>query len=244
MPPEEAANMKTLAIIPAYNEERNIGAVASVAKSLFPGIEILVVNDGSSDNTGKVASAAGAIVAAHPFNMGYGVSLQTGYKYAVKHGYDFIVQLDADGQHDPKYISDLLAQVRDDSADFVLGSRFTLAVKYDAPFARRIGMLLFGKLVSFIIGQKITDSTSGFQAMNSKVARFFTEDLYPCDYPDADVIILLHKAGFRIKEVGLVMYEKHDHKSMHSGLKPFYYIFKMTLSIFVTLLRKRPRPER
>lgn len=238
--------MKTLVIIPAYNEQAYIGDVVRKIKSYLPSLDILVVDDGSTDATAAVVKNCGVLVVRHPFNMGYGVSLETGYKYADRNKYDFVVQMDGDGQHDPKYIKDLLQEVENGAADVVIGSRFTSGVKYETHLNRRIGMFLFSKLVSLIVGIKITDSTSGFQALNNKVVKFLTNDVYPCDYPDADVIIMLHRAGFRIKEVPLVMYKKDDPKSMHSGLKPIYYIFKMTLSIFVTLLRVMPnnRKER
>ena len=236
--------MKTLIVIPVYNEESNIGGVIKEIKGHYPGLDILVVDDGSCDATARIARDLGVLVIEHPFNMGYGVSLQTGYKYADKKGYNFIVQMDGDGQHDPKYIKELIREIEDDSADVVVGSRFISNVKYKAPLNRRIGMFLFSKLVSLIVKQKITDSTSGFQGLNNKAFKFLTNDIYPCDYPDADVIIMLHRTGFRIKEVSLSMYKNRTSKSMHSGLKPIYYVLKMTLSIFVTILRKTPIPER
>jgi len=233
--------MKTLVIIPAHNEEANIYGIIRRIKDYSGALDVLVVDDGSTDQTAHLAREAGAIVARHPFNMGYGVALQTGYKYADKQGYELVVQMDGDGQHDPKYISELSSSIREGLADVVIGSRFLSGEVYRAPINRRIGIFLFSSLVSLLIGQSITDSTSGFQALNSKVVRFFTGDIYPCDYPDADVIIMLHRAGFRIREIPLVMHRRQGAKSMHSGLKPLYYVFKMTLSILVTLLRKMPR---
>lgn len=236
--------MKILLIIPAYREEKNIAEVVEKAKNHCPELDILVVDDGSGDYTSSIAANCGALAIKHPFNLGYGAALQTGYKYAASRGYDIVVQMDADGQHDPKYIKGLVEEIRGRRADVAIGSRFLSGVKYRTRLNRRIGMLLFGRLVSLIVGQKITDSTSGFQALNKDVVAFLTGDIYPFDYPDADVIIMLHRAGFRIKEVPLVMYSKDGPKSMHSGLKPLYYIFKMALSIFVTVLRKTPKAER
>lgn len=237
--------MKVLVIIPAYNEEANIADVLRKTKSYFPDLDILVVDDGSNDGTARIAKDSGALVIMHPFNLGYGVALQTGYKYADINKYDFVVQMDGDGQHDPKYIKELFEEVKNGTADVIIGSRFIsdVEVKYDAPLNRRIGMFLFSKLVSLIVRHNITDSTSGFQALNRKTFKFLTSEIYPCDYPDADVIIMLHRAGFRIKEIPLVMYRKYGQKSIHSGLKPIYYIFKMALSIFVTLLRSMPKSE-
>lgn len=234
----------TLVLIPAYNEERQIAGVIERIRSAIPECDILVVNDGSRDATAVVARAAGAAVVSHPFNMGYGVTIQTGYKFAKAAGYDFLIQIDGDGQHDPAFIPRLLEPVRSGKADFVLGSRFLGEQSYRPPLVRRIGILFFRKLVSIVIGREITDPTSGYQAMNSSVIRFFTGDIFPCDYPDADMLITLHLAGFSIMELPVRMYANVEGKSMHSGLKPLYYVFKMCLSIFVTLLRKRERQVR
>jgi hypothetical protein len=230
---------KILTIIPAYNEGVRIGEVVRKVREMYPQYGVVVVNDGSRDDTAQAARAAGAEVISHPFNMGYGVAIQTGYKYALAKGYDFLVQIDGDGQHDPVFIQNLLAPVLADETDFALGSRFLGEESYEPSPARRVGMIFFRRLVSWLIGQRITDSTSGFQAFNRRVIRFFTTEVFPCDYPDADMLITLHRAGFRIKEVPVQMHANVAGKSMHSGLKPFYYMFKMLLSIAVTLLRKK-----
>jgi glycosyltransferase involved in cell wall biosynthesis len=208
-------------------------------KRAVPEMSILVVNDGSDDSTASISRAAGAIVVTHPFNMGYGVTIQTGYKYALIHNYDYIVQLDADGQHDPSCIPALLAPVVERKSDIAIGSRFLEGV-YKPPFARRLGMAFFRGIVSFVTGMSMTDTTSGFQAFNRDIIRFFSTDIFPFDYPDADMLITLHRAGFRMTEVPVRMSEKREGNSMHGGIKPVYYIFKMFLSILVTLLRERP----
>jgi glycosyltransferase involved in cell wall biosynthesis len=228
---------KNLIIIPAYNEEKRISAVISAIRNFAADFNILVVNDASTDRTAQLAMAAGARLLNLPFNMGYGVALQTGFKYAIRNDYEYAVQMDADGQHEPWFIERLLEVVVRGEADIAIGSRF-LEGGYQAQFFRRIGMLLFGGLASVIIRQRITDPTSGFQALNRKVMEFYAGDSYPVDFPDADVIIMLHRAGLKIKEVPVKMYPDAEKKSMHSGLKPVYYIFKMFLSILVTLLRR------
>jgi glycosyltransferase involved in cell wall biosynthesis len=230
---------KSLIVIPAYNEEKNIARVIKDIKINSPSVEILVVNDGSGDATSIIAKASGAMVIDLAFNMGYGVALQTAYKYAVLEGYHYVVQLDGDGQHDAKYINVLLEELKKEETDVVIGSRFLMGKVYKASLSRRAGMMLFNSITSIIIGQKVTDCTSGYQGIGRSVLKFFTKDIYPCDYPDADVLIMLHFAGFRIKEVPVVMFPNKDGKSIHEGLKPVYYIFKMFLSIFVTLLRER-----
>ena len=230
--------MKILVLIPAYNEGAGIAGVIAGIRRVAPENDILVVNDGSNDSTAEVAEAAGAVVASHPFNMGYGVAIQTGYKYASAHSYDVIVQIDGDGQHDPAYIPALLKPVLAHEIDFVLGSRFLGEGIYTPDWARRMGMCLFRTLVSWKIGYRITDSTSGYQAFNRNVIRFFTSEAFPNDYPDADVLITLHLAGFKITEVPVRMYSNINGTSMHRGLMPFYYIFKMLLSISVLLFRR------
>ena len=232
---------KVLIIIPAYNEGERIGDVVHQVREMFPDYDVAVINDGSKDDTARTARAAGALDVSHPFNMGYGVAIQTGYKFALAKGYDFALQMDGDGQHDPAFITQLLAPVMAGETDLALGSRFLGTESYEPSLARKAGMLFFRRLISFLIGTRITDSTSGFQAFNRKVIRYFTTEVFPCDYPDADMLLTLHRAGFRIKEVPVKMYASASGKSMHTGWMPFYYIFKMMLSIFVTLLRKKGR---
>jgi glycosyltransferase involved in cell wall biosynthesis len=234
--------VKTLVLIPAFNEAARIGPVVQKVREMCPEYDVVVINDGSRDNTVAAAQAAGAEVVSHPFNMGYGVAIQTGYKYALRKDYDFLVQMDGDGQHDPSFIPQLLAPVVAGKNDFVLGSHFLGVESYEPSLARRFGMAFFRQLVSRLIGQRITDSTSGFQAFNRRVIRFFTTEVFPCDYPDADMLITLHRAGFHIGEAPVRMYANAEGKSMHSGWKPIYYMFKMLLSIFVTLLRKKEKP--
>jgi hypothetical protein len=243
--PLNSHGQRTLILIPAFNEELRLGKVLSGIKALHPLVDILVVDDGSKDGTTRAAESNGALCVAHPFNMGYGVALQTGYKYALRHNYDFLVQMDGDGQHDPSFIKALLDPVQKGQADVVIGSRFLASgpggadsERYRAPFARRVGMKIFGTIASLCIRQWVSDPTSGYQAMSNKVFHSLAGDKFPVDYPDADVIIMLHKAGYRIREVPVRMFPSPDNKSMHSGFKPLYYIFKMLLSIFVTLLRK------
>lgn len=234
---------RILIIIPAFNEGDRIHEIVRQVREMHRNYDIVVVNDGSRDDTAPAARAAGAFVVSHPFNLGYGVAIQTGYKFALAKGYDFVVQMDGDGQHDPTCIPQLLEPVMKDQADFSLGSRFLGTKSYAPSLARRFGMIFFRWLISALIKTRITDSTSGFQAFNRKVIRYFTTEVFPCDYPDADMLLTLHRAGFRIKEVPVRMHAAVSGKSMHAGWMPLYYIFKMLLSIFVTLLRKKDIPQ-
>jgi len=167
-------------------------------------------------------------------------------KFALEKGYACIIQMDGDGQHDPAYVGELLSVVRSGEADVALGSRFKSEGKkgtYKAGFVKKAGMEFFSLLTSMLIGQKVTDPTSGYQALNNKVLKFYASDIYPFDFPDADVLIMLHRAGFRIREVPVVMHQSQNNRGMHRGMVPVYYVFKMFLSIFVELLRKTPKEE-
>jgi glycosyltransferase involved in cell wall biosynthesis len=229
---------KTLVIIPAFNEEKQIATVVHQVKREVPEALVLVVNDGSSDQTEARALASGAKVLSHPFNMGYGVTLQTGYKYALKYGFEYVLQMDGDGQHDPRYLPALLKEVKEGSADIIVGSRFLGEGDYQAPRVRKIGIHLFRFIASRLCGQKITDPTSGYQALNRRAIKFCAQDCFPGDYPDADVLVMFHRAGLSIHEVPVQMHQNSHGHSMHSGLKPLYYTYKMFLSIALNLLRK------
>ena len=243
--------MKTapLVLIPAFNEEKTIAAVVSRVLEVLPEAEVVVVDDGSRDSTAALASSAGAKVLSLPFNLGYGSALQTGFKYALSRPFGYLVTIDGDGQHDPACITDLIRELDRGDWDLVIGSRFLSSPdrpdwSYQAPLMRRLGMRFFSSLTSLIVGQRITDPTSGYLAMRRGVVEFCTQDIYPIDYPDADVIIMLHRAGFKISEAPVKMRDDPEGDSMHQGLRPLYYIFKVLLSILVTLLRQRPRLER
>lgn len=232
---------RVIAIIPALNEEKNIRAVISGIKKAAPLVHVLVVDDGSTDNTAGVAKKNGAKVINLPFNMGYGAALQTGFKYALRHGFEFAVQIDGDCQHDPASLPELLLPIITKKADVALGSRFLGAATYPIPIVRKTGIIIFGAIVSAITGKKITDPTSGYQALGrAAITRLYASSHYPADFPDADVIIMLHRAGLKVCEVPVVMHPSPDNKSMHKGVKPLYYVFKMFLSIFLAMLRKNP----
>ncbi|MGA1871604.1 MAG: glycosyltransferase family 2 protein [bacterium] len=229
---------KILIVIPAYNEEKNIAKVIATIKNHFQNATIVVINDGSEDKTGKYAQAAGAKLINLPYNMGYGVALQTGFKYALRNKYQYVIQMDADGQHEPSNIPCLLKPLFSAEADVVIGSRFLNNTKYKLSPFKKLGMKIFGFLASILTGQKVTDPTSGYQALNMNGLKFYASEYYPVDFPDADVIIMLHRVGLRVKEVPVTMYQNPDNMYMHTRLKAVYYIFKMFLSIFVTLLRE------
>jgi len=235
---------RLLVVLPAYNEEGRVGAVVGDVLRTLPEADVLVIDYGSEDATAAEAVGAGALVLTLPINGGYGTALQTGYKYAVRHGYTLVGQIDADGQHRAEYLSKMLAVLHEDSADVVVGSRFLAKDgHYETPFARSLGIRLFARLASLATGQLVTDPTSGFQVMRVEIARLFTRDVFPVDYPDADILILLHRTGYRVRELPVQM-RPSPGRSMHSTQSTPYYIYKMLLSILVTMLRPRAKVSR
>jgi len=231
---------KVLVVIPAYNEHGRIGEVVRAVKGVLPSAKILVVNDCSSDDTGKEAVDAGAFVVTHIINLGYGAALETGYLYALQYGYELIVQMDGDGQHLPDEVPKILAPVLDGEADIVIGSRYLFSKNnYNTSFVRKAGQKFFGTILSVISGYKITDPTSGFQCLNRNAFELFSRGQFPHDFPDADVLLMAHYAGFRVKEVPVVMRKRSGGESMHDGLKPLYYVIKMILAITMVFLSQR-----
>ena len=232
---------KKCIIIPACNEERNIASVIAGIRACCD-IDLVVIDDGSTDATTAIARESGALVIRHPFNMGYGAALQTGYKYALRKDYDILLQMDADGQHKPEFIPELFGPVENLECDVAIGSRFLERSQYETGIFKTVAIKLFRQVIRMTTGEHITDPTSGYQCLNRKVFEFFTEDHFPCDYPDANVIIMLHRSGFRIKEIPVVMLPNPQARSMHRGaITITYYFFKVFLSIFVTLIRKNKR---
>jgi glycosyltransferase involved in cell wall biosynthesis len=230
---------KTLVIIPAHNESENIGRVLDEIRSTALGLDVLLVDDCSTDGTAGIARQRGALVLHLANNLGYGGAVQSGFRYAVHYGYDYCVMMDADGQHAAACVPDLLAVVRSGQADVALGSRVLGRMEYQTTIAKRVGMTFFSQVVSRITGHRVTDPTSGFQALSRDVMRFFAFDNYPVDFPDADTILLLHFAGFRLVEVPVIMRERWSGESkLHSSWKPIYYVIKMMLSISIVLLRQ------
>lgn len=236
----EGKDYKSLAvIIPAFNEAGSIAGVIKDIRDHYPSAEIVVVDDGSADGTSAIAREAGSAVLKLPVNIGYGAALQTGFLYAIENNIAYAVIMDGDGQHLAGEIEKVLNPVTAEGYDLVIGSRYSGEEIYEGPFIRKLGSYLFARLTSFSLGFKVTDPTSGFQAMNRRIMKFFVTPVYPSDYPDADILIASKRNGFRLKEVSVKMLIDSTGGSMHSGIKPLYYIFKMLFSIFLTFLRKK-----
>ncbi|NMB33611.1 MAG: glycosyltransferase family 2 protein [Clostridium sp.] len=228
--------MKVLIIIPAYNEESTIGNVIRQIYAKMPDADVIVINDGSDDNTLKYARSAGAKVIDLPYNLGIGGAMQTGYIYAKDNDYDVAVQVDADGQHDPAYIQDLLKPICSHEADVVVGSRYISKTNYKSSMPRRIGMIFFSFFVSILINQKFRDTTSGFRAVNRKVIHYFS-DHYPVDYPEVDVLLRLKKRNFKIVELPVEMHKRQGGKSSITTLRSLYYFLKVSLCLAIGILK-------
>lgn len=232
-------------MVPAYNEEEALPAVIRALHAEVPEFDVLVVNDGSTDATAQVARAEGARVLTHPFNLGIGGAVQSGFQYALDNGYDYCVQVDADGQHSPTEIAKLRAAMADDAQlDMVVGSRFmTDDYHYPAPIARRTGIHIFAFVCSRIVGQRVSDPTSGFRLCNRRAIQLFARD-YPHDYPEVEAILLLHYHRLRMREVPVQMYERGGGvSSISTSGKSAYYMIKVLLAIAVGLFRARPAVE-
>lgn len=197
--------MKVLAIIPAYNEEGNIEALISKIREFE--IDIIVINDNSTDQTLKIIKKLQVDYIDLPCNLGIGGAVQTGYTYGVKNGYDIAIQIDGDGQHNPKYIQDLINPIIRNEADMVIGSRYINKEGFQSTFLRRIGIKYFSYLIKILTGKKITDPTSGFRACNLKTMFYFSK-YYPIDYPEPESITALLRQNSEILEIPVTMLER------------------------------------
>ena len=233
----ESANCKTCAIIPAYNEEKNIGLVIADVQNHQPHIKIVVINDASRDKTEMTVREMGETVVSLPINLGIGGAVQTGLKYARDAGFDFAIQFDGDGQHLAGEIEKILTPVIDGDADVVIGSRFLDNGGYKSGFARRIGVKIFQMVNSLMVGSKITDNTSGFRAYNRKAIAFLAR-YYPQDYPEPEAVIELYRNRFRIREVPVVMRERASGASSIRLSRSLYYMVKCLMANLIAFSRK------
>lgn len=238
--PPDSATARIAVIVPAYNEERSIAAVIEAIHAHDERLEIVVINDGSSDHTEAAARGTGlATVVNLPINLGIGGAVQTGFMYAATGGHDIAIQIDGDGQHNPWEVAGLIEPILAGEADVTIGSRFCEQREgFKSTFVRRLGIRLFELVGSLLIRQRITDSTSGFRAYNRRAIDFLSTR-YPQDYPEPEAVILLGKNGFTIKEVFVTMSERRDGLSSISGLASLYYMIKVLLAIFMVALRGR-----
>jgi glycosyltransferase involved in cell wall biosynthesis len=238
---ERLSGRRRIAIVPALNEEGNVRAVIDEIRAFDPGLEICVVDDGSVDRTAAVAAEAGAHVLRLPFNLGIGGAVQTGFRYAFEQGYQLAVRVDGDGQHDPAQLARVLEPVLDGSADIVVGSRFAGSEGYRSSRSRRAGIRLLAWTVSALVRQRVTDTTSGFQALNRDGIRLFAAD-YPHDYPEVEATVMVVKHRLRLAEVPVSMRERAAGRSSITAFRSIYYMVKVLLAIFVGVFRRNVVP--
>ena len=234
--------MTKIAIVPAYNEGEAIGGVVDELHAFDPEIVVLVIDDASQDLTAERARARGALVVSLPYNLGIGGAVQTGFRYAAKHGYTLAVRVDGDGQHDPAELLPLCTAVLEGVADIRVGSRFAGADGYQSSAARRVGINILARTVSVLTRQRVTDTTSGFQVLNRKAIELFALD-YPHDYPEVEAAVMVHKHRLRLMEVPVRMRERSAGRSSIRGLRSGYYMAKVMLAILVGAMRRRATPQ-
>ena len=228
--------MRTLVIVPAYNEQESLPGVIGDLRRHAPGTDIIVVNDGSRDGTSGVAGRLGVPMLSLPFNLGIGGAMQAGYRYAQRHGYDVAVQFDGDGQHRAEEVAKLLEPIASGSADLVVGSRFLEPGGYRVPFMRRLGIRVFAVILSLILGTKVTDTTSGFRAASRRALEFFSR-AYPEDYPEVESLVLLHKCGMQVAEVAVQMSDRTGGRSSITFVRSVYYMVKVLLAVMIDLIK-------
>lgn len=230
--------MRTLAIIPAFNEAQSIAKVIFAIKQHRPDMDIVVVNDGSTDATGAAARRTGqAHVIDLPVNLGIGGAVQTGYLYADRHGYDIAVQIDGDGQHDPAELARIMDPVREGRTECCIGSRFVENRGFRSTAARRAGIHFFSWMIRMMTGRWLTDPTSGFRAVGKKGIHLFAH-YYPDDYPEVEAIVLLLRKGYRVEETPVRMRGREAGHSSITPLKSLYYMVKVSLAVIMTRLRE------
>lgn len=234
---------KILIILPALNEARNISKTVERVRKNVAWADVLVINDGSIDETRQKAEEAGAIVLNMPYNVGIGAAVQTGFKFAARHGYEFVARLDGDGQHHSKDTLRLLEVVQAGEYDVAIGSRFLGDGDYGTPPMRKLGIAIISGLLSLITKRRVTDPTSGFSAFNRRAILLFA-NLYPHDYPEPEAIVLCHKGGLRVLEIAVTFHEReHGVSQFTVPTRSVYYMLKVTLAILINMLRRAPTAD-
>lgn len=227
-----------LVIIPAYNEAETIADVIARLQQEAPECSVVVIDDGSQDNTVKIVDEIeGVELIRLPYNLGIGGAMQTGFKYALRHGYDIAVQCDADGQHPASEVQTLVQHIENGTADLIVGSRYVADTGYTPSMWRRVGKSLLSRMVDTLVGGGITDTTSGFRAMNRKVLSLFARH-YPEDYPEPETLVIVHKAGLKAAEVPVQMRPRQGGVTSIGPKHAAYYMVKVALAIFIDAFRK------
>jgi glycosyltransferase involved in cell wall biosynthesis len=233
--------VKKIAIVPALNEQGSIGRVIDEIRAFDEKLDVLVVDDGSADRTAVVARSKGAVVLRLPFNLGIGGAVQTGFRYAHERGYDLAVRVDGDGQHDPAQLARVVEPVVNGEVDICVGSRFVSNDGYRSSATRRLGIRVLAWTASALTKQRVTDPTSGFQAVNRQGIALFAAD-YPHDYPEVEAIVMVEKHRLRLREVPVAMRERQHGRSSITAARSVYYMAKVLLAILVGIFRRSVVP--
>ncbi|HZZ83554.1 MAG TPA: glycosyltransferase family 2 protein [Anaeromyxobacteraceae bacterium] len=236
--------MRVLAIVPAYNEARNLPGTLAALRRAAPGCDVCVVDDGSTDATARVASRLGATVLREPVNLGIGGAVQTGYRWAEARGYDVAVQVDGDGQHDPAWLAALIEPIARGEADLVVGSRFLPGAGegFRSTPVRRAGIRYLALFLRLRCGVRVTDPTSGFRAASRRAIELFARR-YPSDYPEPEAIAVAARAGLRVAEVPVAMTERQHGRSSIDAWRTLYYLVKVSLALLLLPVRETARRE-
>jgi len=235
-------NKRLVVMIPAYNEEESLARVIANVRGAIPFADIVVINDGSHDKTKFVGRESGAHVVNLPFNLGIGSAMQTGFLFARDNGYDFAIQVDGDGQHDPREIEVILTPVIHGEADVIAGARYIEDRGYITPLPRRVGIIILSSIISLAVRRRVTDPTSGFRASNRRAIEYCARD-YPYDYPEPESVVQFFKAGLKMREVPVTMNPRYGGRSSITPFRSFYYMIKVILAILIDLLRETPRVQ-
>lgn len=229
--------MKILAIIPALNEDETLRGVIQGIRTFLPHADILVVNDGSTDATSDIARDEGVLVLEHPYNMGIGATMQTGFLHALRNGYDVAIQVDGDGQHNPEFLPSLIQPILVGKSNVVIGSRYLSGGGFKSTFLRKLGIKYFTYLVWIFSRKTVTDPTSGFRAMDRKGLELFSEE-YPSDYPEVEALISANRRGLHFQEIPTRMRDRQGGISSIGAMSALYYMVKVTLSISIGSFRR------
>jgi len=222
--------VKLLVIVPAYNEAKNLPFVVTSLRRYAPECDVAVVDDGSTDQTATVAAALGACVLRSSINLGIGGAVQTGYLWARDQGYDAAIQIDGDGQHDPRFIRDVLVPIERGEAEIVIGSRFLGEEGFRSTALRRAGIRYLAWILRVRCGARVTDPTSGFRAAGRAALELFAQR-YPSDYPEPESIGIATRAGLRVREVSVQMREREHGRSSIDAWRTIYYLIKVSLAL-------------
>ena len=231
--------MKVLVIIPCYNESSNIVQVVNNLRTACPQVDYIIVNDCSTDNTRQILKEHQLNYLDLPVNLGIGGGVQCGYLYAMEQGYDITIQMDGDGQHDPRYLNQVIEPVAQGKLDLCIGSRFIQKKGFQTSFMRRLGIRFLSGLIRLLTGQQLLDVTSGYRACNRAMTAFFAAH-YAQDYPEPEAILAACLAGFRVGEAAVVMQERHGGVSSINAVKSVYYMVKVSLSLVIDRLSIKP----